>query len=95
MTTARTIARSFAGGEISSELFGRMDLDKYQTGLAKCENFIVLPHGPAQNRPGFAFVNQVKDSSRRVRLIDPRYVQNAEQETFLQSYENMILQKIV
>lgn len=70
MTTARTIARSFAGGEISSELFGRMDLDKYQTGLAKCENFIVLPHGPAQNRPGFAFVNQVKDSSRRVRLIE-------------------------
>lgn len=70
MTTARTIARSFAGGEISSELFGRMDLDKYQTGLAKCENFIVLPHGPAQNRPGFAFVNQVKDSSRRVRLVE-------------------------
>lgn len=70
MTTARTIARSFAGGEISSELFGRMDLDKYQTGLAKCENFIVLPHGPAQNRPGFAFVNQVKDSARRVRLVE-------------------------
>lgn len=69
MTTARTVARSFAGGEISPELYGRMDLDKYQTGLARCENFIVLPHGPAQNRPGFAFVNQVGDSSRKVRLI--------------------------
>ena len=32
---------------------------------------------------------------RRVRLIDARYVQNAEQEAFLQSYENVILQKIV
>lgn len=69
MTTARTISRSFAGGEISPELYGRMDLDKYQTGLARCENFIVLPHGPAQNRPGFAFVNQVGDSSKKVRLI--------------------------
>ena len=35
------------------------------------------------------------EALRRVRLIDPRYVQNAEQEAFLQSYENMILQKIV
>ena len=69
MTTARTIARSFAGGEISPELYGRMDLDKYQTGLARCENFIVLPHGPAQNRPGFSFVNQAGDSTRKVRLI--------------------------
>jgi hypothetical protein len=69
MTTARTIARSFAGGELSPELVGRMDLDKYQTGLALCKNFISLPHGPAQNRPGFAYVNQCKDSTRRVRLI--------------------------
>ena len=69
MTTARTVARSFAGGEISPELFGRMDLDKFQTGLASCKNFIALPHGPVQNRPGFAFVNECKDSSRKVRLI--------------------------
>lgn len=69
MTTVRTIARSFAGGELSPELVGRMDLDKYQTGLALCKNFITLPHGPAQNRPGFAYVNQCKDSTRKVRLI--------------------------
>lgn len=36
-----------------------------------------------------------QEALRRVRLIDPRYVQNAEQEAFLQSYENVILQKIV
>ena len=50
MTTARTIARSFAGGEISSELFGRMDLDKYQTGLAKCENLSLI-HISEPTRP--------------------------------------------
>jgi len=36
-----------------------------------------------------------EEALRRLRLIDPRYVQNAEQEQFLQSYENIILQKIL
>jgi hypothetical protein len=63
------MARSFAGGEIAPELYGRMDLDKYQTGLATCRNFVALPYGPAQNRPGFAYVNMAGDSSKRVRLI--------------------------
>lgn len=65
----KTHTRSFAGGEITPELFGRIDLTKFQTGLAKCLNFWVLPHGPVQNRPGFTYVNEVKDSSRFTRLI--------------------------
>lgn len=69
MPTTRTLARSFAGGEIAPELYGRMDLDKYQTGLATCRNFVALPYGPVQNRPGFAYVNMVADSSKAVRLI--------------------------
>ncbi|WP_313297658.1 ATP-binding cassette domain-containing protein [Diaphorobacter sp.] len=36
-----------------------------------------------------------QEALRRVRRIDPRYVQSADQEVFLQSYEEMILQKIV
>jgi hypothetical protein len=67
--SSRALLRSFAGGEITPELYGRIDLSKYQTGLAKCLNFRVLPHGPAQRRPGFKFVNQCKDSTRPVRLI--------------------------
>jgi hypothetical protein len=66
---SRALLRSFAGGEITPELYGRIDLSKYQTGLAKCLNFRVLPHGPAQRRPGFKFINQVKDSTHAVRLI--------------------------
>lgn len=48
--------RAFAGGEITGEMFGRIDLDKYQVGLANCENFQVLPHGPVASRPGFQYV---------------------------------------
>ncbi|MER1940650.1 hypothetical protein ABS755_08070 [Castellaniella sp. FW104-16D08] len=57
MASTKTLQRSFAGGEVAPELHGRIDLVKYQTGLARCENFQVLPHGPVRNRPGFEFVN--------------------------------------
>ncbi|CAB5512513.1 hypothetical protein LMG26857_01803 [Achromobacter anxifer] len=69
MANVRTLSRSFARGEIRPELFGRVDLPQYQTGLATCSNFITLPHGPAQNRAGLGFVRAVKDSSKRTRLI--------------------------
>lgn len=65
----RTYARSFAGGEITPEMFGRLDDVRFQTGLATCRNFVVLPHGPVANRPGFEFVREVKDSSKQVRLL--------------------------
>jgi hypothetical protein len=67
--SVKTLLRSFAGGEITPELYGRLDLTKYQTGLAKCLNFRVLPHGPAQRRPGFRFIAQCKDSTRAVRIL--------------------------
>lgn len=69
MANTRTLSRSFAGGEIAPELYGRLDLDKYQTGLRTCRNFIALPYGPAQRRPGTRFVNEVKDSNRKTRLL--------------------------
>jgi hypothetical protein len=48
----RSYLRSFAGGIVSPELFGRGDTAKLQTGLALVQNFVTLPHGPARNRPG-------------------------------------------
>lgn len=67
--STKLLLRSFAGGEITSELGGRVDLTKYNTGLSLCRNFITLPHGPAARRPGFQFVNEAKDSTKKVRLI--------------------------
>lgn len=65
--------RSFGGGEVTREFFGRIDDPKYQTGLATCRNFIVLPHGPVANRPGSYFVREVKDSTKFTRLIPFAY----------------------
>jgi hypothetical protein len=66
---SKILWRSFAGGEITPELFGRFELTKFQTGLRKALNFITLPHGPAVRRPGTRHVLEAKDSTRRVRLI--------------------------
>lgn len=65
----RPFWRSFAGGEITPELFGRLDLDKFQTGLKQAKNFRILPHGPAQNRSGFRYVLETKDSTKASRLV--------------------------
>ncbi|WP_417070830.1 hypothetical protein [Niveibacterium terrae] len=71
--SARTQQRSFAGGEVTPEFWAHIDDAKYQSGLAKCRNFIVLPHGPAQNRPGTRFVREVKASVYPTRLIPFTY----------------------
>ena len=74
MPNIRTLARSFGGGELTPEFFGRIDDAKFQTGLATCRNFLVLPHGPAANRPGFSYVNATKYSgTKKSRLIPFSY----------------------
>lgn len=69
MSRIRTNSRSFAGGELTPEFYGHIDDAKYQTGLAKARNMIVLPHGPVANRPGTKFVRATKFANKRVRLL--------------------------
>lgn len=66
----KVIQNSFTGGEQSPAMFGRIDdQGGYQAGLAKCENFIVLPQGPVQNRAGFEFVRAAKYAGKKCILI--------------------------
>lgn len=69
MANTKTFTRSFAGGEISPAMFGRIDDAKFQTGAALLRNFIATPQGPAQNRPGFAYVSTTPHMGEPVRLI--------------------------
>ena len=73
MPATRTYNRSFAGGEVSPEMWGRLDDVKFQTGAATMRNFIATPQGPAENRAGTQFVREVKDSTKRTRLIPFTY----------------------
>lgn len=60
---------SFAGGELTPSLYARTDVVKYATGLRTCRNNMVMRQGGTRNRPGTAFVAEVKDSSKIVRLV--------------------------
>lgn len=78
----KTFYRSFAGGEITPEMFARLDLSKFQTGLKLCRNFRTLAHGPAARRPGFKYHLMAKVTSQRVRLIP--FVYSADQAVILE-----------
>jgi len=73
MPTSRLFLKSFSSGEIAPEMFGRIDDSKYQQGAATMRNFIAKPQGPAENRSGFAFVKEVKESSKKVKLLSFRF----------------------
>ena len=60
---------NFTGGELSPRLDGRNDLNKYASGCKTLENMIVYPHGSAARRSGTQFTAEVKDSSKKTRLI--------------------------
>lgn len=54
------IKTSFAGGELSPSLAGRVEIDKYRVGAAVMRNFYVDPQGGASTRPGSAHVGMCK-----------------------------------
>ena len=60
---------NFTGGELSPRLDGRNDIAKYNSGCKTLENMIVYPHGSASRRSGTQFVAEVKNSTKKTRLI--------------------------
>lgn len=56
--TKTTIHTSFAGGEISPSLWGRVDLAKFQAGGSTVRNMFVNYRGGASSRAGLAWVGQ-------------------------------------
>jgi hypothetical protein len=69
MGRASPITTSFNGGELSPLLAGRVDVAKYPIGCKVMEGFIPVTQGPAVARPGFRFVNEVKDSAAKTWLV--------------------------
>lgn len=66
----RHIQPSLAGGEFSPALRSRVDLAKYNVGLAVAKNIIVHPHGGASNRPGLQFISEILDSTKKSRWFE-------------------------
>jgi hypothetical protein len=60
------IQTSFAAGELSPNLYARVDLDKFTVGAALLRNFLVDWRGGASNRPGTEFCGLTKSLGARL-----------------------------
>jgi hypothetical protein len=69
MPQVTAIQSNFTAGEISPYLFSRIDLEKYRNGCYTLQNFIAQRYGGIRKRGGTEFINEVKDSSKSVRLV--------------------------
>lgn len=78
---------SFASGEINPLLHGRIDLQRYATGLSRLENMIVLPQGGVTRRAGFTKLGAAVTAAG-VRLIP--FVYNATDSVMLEFGNNRI-----
>lgn len=69
MPKVAPIQTSFATGEVSPLLYGRVDLPRYKEGLAVGLNAILPLQGPWMNRPGTKYVSAVKTAGKKTRLV--------------------------
>lgn len=55
---------SFAGGELSDSMYGRVDINKYDSGAATLKNFTVQRYGGVRNRNGFRHIGVTYEGKR-------------------------------
>lgn len=77
MGRANLIQTNFTGGELSPRMLGRVDVARYNSGLKRAENVLIMVHGGAMRRHGLQFVAPTKHHDKASRLIP--YVFNVEQ----------------
>lgn len=65
----RLIEPTFSRGEISPEVFGRVDTTIYANALATARNCIIHTYGGVSRRPGLKFLGPIKTHTDTPRLI--------------------------
>ena len=68
MARVAPVYTSFARGEVSPLMFGRVDIEQYPTLLDKCRNCWVRPYGVVSRFAGSEYINATKNNSK-ARLI--------------------------
>lgn len=71
MASYTVLKNNFASGEISPMMEGRVDSPRYQTAVAKCENFIPSRQGPLIKRSGTKYIAKLTGiTAARLALFD-------------------------
>lgn len=73
MPRTHPVQSSFARGEWSPRLDGRVDLKDYYNAARTLENWLVFPHGGITRRPGTRFICPVKFEDRDTILVHFRF----------------------
>lgn len=73
MPTVEEIQTRFNAGELSPNLDGLVDFEPFFSGGSIVENFDIHPQGWLFRRKGSKFVNEVKDSTKKTRIIRFKY----------------------
>ena len=60
---------SFNAGELSPRLESRPDLEKYASACRTLENFVIMPYGGVNRRPGFQHIGGARYADKKCRLI--------------------------
>ncbi|NCB43095.1 MAG: hypothetical protein EOM59_10810 [Clostridia bacterium] len=69
MAEFKHIKPAFSSGELSPSMYPRVDLNRYSTGLRRCKNFFIHPHGGASNRSGTKYVATTKYPTKLSRVV--------------------------
>lgn len=78
MAKVSPIQSNFGSGEFSPLVQGRVDSDRYNSGLAECKNWIPTIQGGVTRRPGTEFVAEAGNATDyAVRLIPFQYSTDA------------------
>jgi hypothetical protein len=75
----------FNAGELSPKVYTRTDIDKHKSGCKTLLNFVPLPQGGVQRRPGFEFIASAKNNNVTTRLIPFQFSQT---QAYIHAHQN-------
>ena len=69
MPNTKVLQLAFNGGEVSPEMYGRVDQRDNQAGLRTCKNMYIKPQGPVKKRPGLEYIMDAVSTTAKSRLV--------------------------
>lgn len=87
---------NFTAGEFDPLLRGRVDLDQYFAAADELTNFLCLPQGPIERRPGLEYISTIPDAAapqNGVRLANFEF-STTQQYVFLFSNDRLYIYKL-
>ena len=77
MARSQLLQNSLITGVVAPTLYGRIDLEKYYSGLDTADNVTIMPHGGVERRPGLRYITTVPTGSRLFSFefnVDQNYI---------------------